>query len=338
VKDSVVRTALAAARNVETGIGLGEDEDRAEILATLAPHLAGPVLQEALAVVGEMRIGMERAKALTAIAGQMTASEKESALLNELNQISAATSSPWQQAAPENEEERNYRPWFFSRLRVGALVALAPQLSGSLLAEALLLARQIHGKAAKAKAAALTALARQMTGDEKEAVIREALSAARDIDFPEARVRDPEAKALALAAVARELGEPEKASALTDALAAAKQCEGDEPLMEALISISPQLSGPLLSTALVAAMGIKDEGRQVRAVEAIAKSARDGDKILPEIRRHIVEYLWSTISRKDRRIAYEFCRGICHPPLVSPHMVEETAKHIGDIALRWTWT
>jgi len=311
VKESALRDALSAARGIGGLIRAQGDEARAKVVARLAPELSGPLLAEALSVAREMEFGRARAEALAALTSKMTAPGKEAILRAELAEAQNR-GSQWERAE--------------------VLAGLASQLSGPLLAEALSLARRIDDKASQAKARALTALASQLSGAEKEAALAEALSAAH-------RIEHKESCALALAALASQLSGPEKDSVLTAALSAARESEGDEPCAEALAVLAPQLSGPLLAQALTVARAIEDESCQARVVEAIAQKARDRGELLEELRRCIVDRLWSTFSRGERREVYEICSNehLFRPPLVSQQVLERIAIQIGEIGLRWRW-
>lgn len=312
-KESALRSALSAVRGIEGLIPAQDDQTRAKVLARLVPELSGSLLTEALSVVRGMGVGRARAEALAALAPQLTEAKKEAVLRAELSE------------APKKESD-----W----RRAEVLVALASHLKGPLLAEALSLARRIDDKAPfHPKARILTVLAQQLSGAEKETVLAEALSTAQRI------IDRKDSRALALSAVASELNEPEKQSALRDALTATLECEGDEPRMEALIALVPQLNGPLLAEALSATRGIKGEQCRTIVVEAIAKNAGDKLVLLEEIRRYIVDRLWNIASGGYRHDVYDFCSNehLFNPPFVSTQDLERIAKQIGEIGLRWRW-
>jgi hypothetical protein len=145
------------------------------------------------------------------------------------------------------------------RYRSAVLAALAPHLSGGLLAEALQDARAIEDR--EQRALALAALAPRLAAPEREAILAEALRDTR-------AVADEATRAQLLATLAPHLSEPLQAEALTDIRAMGEE----EPRLRVLAALAPYFSPRLLADAL----------REARASGNGKQPARTASSELPE--------------------------------------------------------
>ncbi len=147
-------------------------------------------------------------------------------------------------------------------LRTRALAALAPRLAPTerdqALREAVAAARAIEYE--WSRSAALAALAPHLTAP----LLGEALEAARSIEYQQHR-------SAALAALGPRLVERGHAA---EAVAAARAIGDEEYRSEALAALAPHLTAPLLGEALEAARAIGDEGSRSRSAALAALAPR----------------------------------------------------------------
>jgi hypothetical protein len=236
-KDTCLRTSLIAVKQVENG------HLRARLMAALAPHLTNSLLAEALSIARASDGGAPRSQTLAALVPKLSDADQAVVLREALDAV------------------RNIRQW----QRIEALSALAPYLSGELLAEAL---RVQVIEDVQSCASSLTAIARDLHGPQKEAVLNnvlratneadddwqraeilvklasqlsgallaEAVSAARALvnDIPRAR---------ALAALAKQFSDTEKQAMLNEALSSAKNIDQDATRAKFLAALASQLTG-----------------------------------------------------------------------------------------------
>jgi hypothetical protein len=151
-RERVLGEALTAARQISN------EHSRADALGALAEHLGAHQLGEALIAAREISNEGARARALVALVEQFSDDERERTLGEALI------------AARQISDEHS---------RADALGALAEHLGAHQLGEALIAARQISNKGARADA--LRALAECFSDDERDRVLGEALTAARQI-------------------------------------------------------------------------------------------------------------------------------------------------------------
>ena len=137
--------------------------------------------------------------------------------------------------------------------QVKALAALAPHLTGNLLAEGLAVARAI--KAERWRTRALAALAPHLMGG----LLTERLAAARAI-------KDEWDRAQALAALAPHLTD----DLLAEGLAAARAIEDERWRAQTLAALAPRLTGGLLMSGLAAVRAIEDERWWAQTLAALA--------------------------------------------------------------------
>jgi alkylhydroperoxidase/carboxymuconolactone decarboxylase family protein YurZ len=271
LRDVLNADALAAAAGVRDG-------ERGQALAALAPYLSGSLMAGALDAARAILEEASRAQALTGLAPHVGEDQCRAVLTEAL---AAATAI------------RRGSTALISRVtqRAGALAALAPYLSGSLMTEALDAARAIGDEDSRAQA--LTGLAPHVGQDQCRAVLTEALAAATAISRSTrslARDGTPE-RAERLAALAPYLPE----DLLEQALTAAIGISHEDSRADALVGLVPHLPEDMISRVLKA---IPDLGRyQDRAIEKLAP-------LLPEhFRARVV-----TIAESA---ADDFTRGRC---------------------------
>ncbi len=221
-----LEAALAAARSI------GYEDDRAEALAALAPHLPPEPLAQALDAIQSIRDERRRSEVLAALAPRLPPE-----LLTEA--LDAARSI-------RDEDDR-----------ARVLAALAPRLPPELLAQALAAARSIRRGWRRSKA--LAALAPHLPPE----LLAQALDAARSI-------RDEDDHAEALAALAPHLPRDLRKQTLTEALDAARSIESEHWRAHALAALAPHLPPELLAQALDAARSIRDERRRSETLAALA--------------------------------------------------------------------
>ncbi|MDD5266651.1 MAG: hypothetical protein PHO08_05930 [Methylococcales bacterium] len=256
-KEAVLRDAIDAAQKCNWRL-------RAFILAALAPHLSGPLLSEAMSAVA-FEDESYCASALIALARGLNGRQKKRILLLAMAAVTAIT----------DEGDLGEQ-----------LAALAPQLSGPLLAEALTTARAISDEHPHAKAKVLTALMGCFKGEEQKAILQEAQSEARNIG-PDA------SRGEVLATLVPQLTGTEKASTLRDALSAVRAIKsvwadggyggylGDEDIQAKLLAqLAPELSGTLLTEALSVAKDMQFGRARAKTMAVLACRLPAPDKEL----------------------------------------------------------
>jgi hypothetical protein len=151
------------------------------------------------------------------------------------------------------------------RSRVGALTALAPQLTGEARDRALeqrLTAALAIGDE-EYRAFTLMALAPQLTGEARDRALEQGLASAQAIYFEGFKVH-------ALATLASHLMGEARDRVLEQGTAAAAAIFNEESRAIALTTLAPQLTGPLLEQGLVAALAIGDERFRAQALTGLA--------------------------------------------------------------------
>jgi hypothetical protein len=133
---------------------LKNDHERVAVLETVAPHLLGPHLAEAFIVARQLKYDAFRAKALAALAPRLNGRARATVLDEALVAVRAT--------GDEGLDLPNE-----------ALEAMAPHLRGAQLKTALAAAREIPNEGG---ARALCALAQQLSGKSKMAVLNEMLA------------------------------------------------------------------------------------------------------------------------------------------------------------------
>lgn len=275
--------SLTTAREIE------DEKDRAKVLVMLAPQLTNDLIAEALSVMQTIQGGCLRVKVLAAISAQSTGKARERVLAEALS----TAQTIW----PQNEraealamlapqltaealakaiaEKPAVQVIGNERERSQALIVLAPHLTGSLLAEGLAAARTIGDKSLQVQA--LAALARQLTGDARECVLADALTAAREL--PEVGIFSTSPRVEALAMLAPQLAGEIQEHAMAEALSAACKLPEDylfrNPRAEALALLAPHLTSGLLAEGLVAAQAIENEWRRTEVLKALVPRLTD---------------------------------------------------------------
>jgi hypothetical protein len=256
-RDAALREAVDAARR-------GSKWERAGAQARLAPLLDRTLLADLISAQG-IDDQAPCARALAALAGAMHGPRKHDALRDAMTAVAGI--------ADEGE-------------RASELAALAPQLDSRSLAEALSAARAIGAGRAFAKSTALRSLASRFEGAPAQAILREALSAARQIDQKALR-------AAALAELAPRFRGATQKSIIRDALAAAREIgvltiqQGDRSRAEVLARLSPELSGPLFAEALSLATTGMGVGRARGSAVAMLVQQMDAADADPVVRNEL---------------------------------------------------
>jgi len=276
---------------------IGDERDRAGALEALAPHLDGPALREARAAAKEVGYRGFRAQELAARAPQLTAKSVREALAA-LRDI--------------HSEEHRAR----------ALAALAPRLTGDLLGQALAAAQDIRHERFHARA--LFALAPRLEGD----LLSQALAALRANE-------DEGRRALALAALAPRL----VGNLAAEAAAMAREIGDPGRRAQALAALAPRLTGDLYQEALDAALTIGDEWPRAQALAALLPAAPHPAPLLGDIRRAMAEHLWSRLGSGGRGAVLAFCadEALVGPPILTPDILAQLARHIVEICRQWRY-
>ncbi|MBN1810840.1 MAG: hypothetical protein JXA14_03295 [Anaerolineae bacterium] len=271
--------ALTATRAASCG------QSRARALAALTPHLTEELVTEALAAARAIEDEGSRVHALAALAPHLMGRQQEEALSEALTAARAALHegalgralvalAPHLTGKLLVEGLAAAQAILHRQARAEALVALAPRLEEELLMEGLAAARAIvdygYGNTIEDEEActrALTALASQLRGTQREEVLAEALAAARAIRRGWMR---PEA----LAALALQFTGVQRKKVLREALAAARAIRDGRLRAHALAALAPQLTGEGRKEALVeglaAARAIGDKWARAHALAALA--------------------------------------------------------------------
>jgi len=224
--------ALAMAREI------WDEKGCAQALIVLAPRLTGTLLTEALAAAREL--GVYRVVTLAALAPQLAIDARRRVLTEALA------------GAQDIADD-----WY----RAQALAALAPQLTGDLLADALALAREIRN--AESRAETLAALALQLTGELRECVLAEALTVACKIENKEGRVET-------LVTLVPQFTGATRVRILSEALAAAWEMSSEGWCAKALVSLVPYLTNDLLAEALAGARDFAGDSYRAQVLAALA--------------------------------------------------------------------
>jgi hypothetical protein len=145
--------------------------------------------------------------------------------------------------------------------RADALAALAPQLTGELLVRGLEAALVIGNE--EDRASVLAALAPQLAGEARAQALARGLEAALAIEHVPYRAE-------ALAALAPQLTGEARVQTLARGLEAALAIGNEPARAKALAALAPQLTGELLARGLEAALAIGDEWARVWALAALA--------------------------------------------------------------------
>jgi hypothetical protein len=264
--------ALAAARAIQ------EEDDRAEALSTLAPHLPEEqqvnVLAEALAVTRAIQGESWRAKALMELASHLPEEQQGAVRAEAL--AAARVGNDWRRAR--------------------VLSWLAPHLPPDLLGEALAAARSIADDWRRADV--LSGLVPHLPEEQQATVLGEALAAARaianEVNWPEAlmelaphlspdllgevlvaaRAIVDDRRAGVLSGLVPHLPEEEQATVLGEALAAARAIQDEEHRAEVLSTLAPHLPPDqqllVLAEALAAARFIQNEEDRAEILHSLA--------------------------------------------------------------------
>ncbi|OAN45148.1 hypothetical protein A6A03_15645 [Chloroflexus islandicus] len=267
--EPLLADALTAAKAITN------EGPRAAALAALAPHLPEPLLADALAAAQVIRAADARARALAALAPYLPPPDREAALAEALTAAQTITDE---------------------RYRAEALAALAPHLpppdQTAALAEVLAAAQAITDE--RYRAEALAALAPHLPPAERDAVLTKALAATQAIRAADARaealatlaphlpppllvdafdvakaITDAGYRAKALTAIAPLLPPPNREAALAETLTAAQAISNEWSRTDVLAALAPHLPEPLLAEALAAATAINERYR-ARALAALA--------------------------------------------------------------------
>lgn len=245
------------------------DDDQGLALEALAPSLAGPPLEKALAAARALRAGGPRCRALAALAQRLDPADRRAVMCEAVDAAACAR---------------------HEAVRADGLARLAPLLAGGPLDEAVRVARLLLDVRARCRAVA--ALAPHLPGDRRAAEMGAAVAAVGEVWLDDVRAQ-------ALAALAPALGpvqmEPalEVASGIVDvryrasALAAvlarqAEACPGDVahrwPELVALLGRCPRPEAlgvvPFLVPIFHALAGAQARGELAELAEAIAESGR----------------------------------------------------------------
>ena len=264
------------AEALEAARAIGDERSRSEALAALAPRLApterDQVLREAVAAA--RAIGDERSRsrrwprwpptdrAVALRGGGGSAGDRGRVVPLRALAALAPRLAPTERDQALREALAAARAIGHERSRSRALAALAPHLTAPLLGEALEAARAI-GDEGSSRSAALAALAPRLAPTERDQALREAVAAARAIEFEGSRSR-------ALAALAPHLTAP----LLGEAVEAARAIGDERSRSRALAALAPRLApterDQALREALEAARAIGDEGSRSAALAALA--------------------------------------------------------------------
>lgn len=288
----VLAEALAAAREI------GDGEARAEALAELAPHLpevlSEQVLREAWAVVREIQAGEARARALAELAPHLP-EELLGEALAEVRELPKGDLDAYSDFG--RREFTIIR--FFSIYRLKTLTRLASRLPLSLFREALVAAREIEDKGARAWTLMGMGMVPHLPEELREQVLREALTTAWEIGDGKARVealagliphlpralreqvleealtvareiKEERAQAQMLVELVPYLPKALREQALEDTLVAARDIVDEEALAWTLTELAPHLPVLFLRKALAVAREIADEGARAKALKELA--------------------------------------------------------------------
>ena len=241
---AVLHTGLRAAQTIQ------HPSERARALSLLAPQLSGDLLCDGLEVASCIQNAEDRARALVAFTPRLTEGQ-DVALRDTLA------------ALEESMDDRS---------RSYVLASLAPHLSNDLLHEGLAAARAIRNKYFRGQA--LAALAVELNGDDRDAVLRDGLAAAQTIE-------DESLQAHTLASLASHLNGEKRDAVIRDGLVAARSIGDGYSRAHALVSLAQQSSGDQRDSALrdglTAARDIGDGGSRAVAL-AVLVPELSGDK------------------------------------------------------------
>jgi hypothetical protein len=308
---SAQRDALVA---VET---INNENDRADALMELIPHLAPADGTGALVIATAFRSDWNRTRALTALVPHLAPEQRKEALRNALTAAKVISDDYYRCGAlgalaphliseQRNEALRDALAAADAisdrRARTAALVALAPKLATEqkdrALTDALAAARSIEDEFDRAEA--IAALALHLAPEKIDGAVHEALAAIKPApaflfvpDVSPARRRPhsiPKAKSLvtseerrsaAFVALAVHLPPEEKADALREALAAAKAILFETDRAKALAALithfPPEHRDAALREAIHAAMAIDEEFDRSGVLVALAPHLKRGN-------------------------------------------------------------
>jgi hypothetical protein len=216
---------------------------------------------------------------------------------------------------------------------VRALTALAPQLKGverdQVLATALAEAKNMRDD--NSRALALAALASLFRGKAREEALAAGLAAAKAISHEEYRAR-------ALATLASQLEGEVREQALAEALAATHAIGDDETRAQVLEVLAPWLTREQRAQELAAAQAINHLGHRVKALATLAPhlTAAEQKQVQSLIREAMANHLWY-LQKRSREQVLKFCseKQVFAPPILNTDALGDMLRAIMEVGRWW---